>query len=71
MQIILQNGKIVGTQIINYLLEKSRVTIVGPNERNYHAFYSLIASPDHAAKYELSSTASSHRMLDMGGRYVQ
>ncbi len=31
--------KIVGANTINYLLEKSRITTLGGEERNYHIFY--------------------------------
>lgn len=37
------NGEIVGGSVINYLLEKSRVTSVQEFERNYHVFYELLA----------------------------
>jgi len=48
-------GQICGSQIVNYLLEKSRVTAQAPSERNYHGFYQLCASGDLAAKYELGA----------------
>ena len=36
------NHKIIGGQLVNYLLEKSRITNLLPNERNYHIFYYLL-----------------------------
>ena len=44
-------GNIVGARMNQYLLEKSRVVTLGEGERNYHAFYHLVAggSPDAEA----------------------
>ena len=39
-----KDNKIKGANILNYLLEKSRVVSVAQGERSYHAFYALAAS---------------------------
>ena len=44
------DNTIKGANIISYLLEKSRVVSIAPNERTYHAFYALSASKAFGVK---------------------
>ena len=62
--------KLLGANVINYLLEKSRITEQGKGERNYHIFYSLVKS---SAKYPytkrlgLSTDCKKYPVLFGGG----
>ena len=38
------NYKLCGANIVNYLLEKARISYQAPNERNYHIFYFMCKS---------------------------
>ncbi|CAK9109242.1 High molecular weight form of myosin-1 (High molecular weight form of myosin I) (HMWMI) [Durusdinium trenchii] len=62
-------NRISGGRIVNYLLEKSRVAIQMPGERNFHIFYQLIkgASDEQRNKLHLPKTAGSIRYLTSGG----
>jgi myosin-7 len=60
--------EIVGANIVNYLLEKSRVAKQGPQERNYHVFYQLLAGASEAEKQALFLEApESYAYLNKSG----
>ena len=52
--------KVKGASIENYLLEKSRVCVLGKEERNYHIFYAFcrFASKEDIIKYKLNNSGS-------------
>ncbi|XP_062597440.1 myosin-IIIb-like, partial [Saccostrea cucullata] len=61
-------GKIVGANLTEFLLEKSRVVFQGEGELNYHIFYWLFSgmSPEEANLYQLRDI-SKHRYLAQKG----
>lgn len=50
------SDKVYGARTKNYLLEKSRVVKVEPNERGYHIFYFLLGGADLATLQTLGLT---------------
>lgn len=48
-----ERGRIAGAKLLNYSLEKRRVTDAPSDERNFHAFYFLLAGASSEEKVEL------------------
>ena len=62
------DGEILSAAITKYLLEKSRVALPLPDERNYHIFYQMIAGLDPAVKRDLGLGApEDYTYLTEGG----
>ena len=71
----IHEDKVFGARIKNYLLEKSRVVNVEPNERGYHIFYFLLGGCDLGTLKDLGLTKpdgkamvwQDFKYLDKGG----
>lgn len=70
VQVLLNNGcQIIGANVINYLLEKSRVVNQSPNERNYHVFYELVtgSSAEEKQRLKLTGKCTDYNYLNQSG----
>merc|ERR1719290_231196 len=68
-----QTGKLAGSDIEAYLLEKNRVTHQGSQERNYHIFYQILyaATDEELASYCLPTRdATQYLYLSYGVTHV-
>ncbi|OCT60969.1 unconventional myosin-X isoform X2 [Xenopus laevis] len=63
-----EQGHIQGGRVVDYLLEKTRVTRQSPGERNYHIFYALLAGANKEEKETLSlSDPQTYQYLSTSG----
>ena len=59
-----------GCEVVNYLLEKSRIVSQSPSERNYHMFYLLLAGADSMLRERCNLLAADQFMyLNQTGCY--
>lgn len=61
--------RIKGAFINKYLLEKSRVTHIAKEERNYHVFYQLLSNKELSSSLGLSSDPSTYLYLSQSQVY--
>ena len=63
------DGEIIGGELIDYLLEKTRVVQQSAGDRNYHIFYQLLlgAGPAALKKYHLEADPMKYKILTGGG----
>lgn len=64
-----KNGRLLGMKMLNYYLERSRVSPLRTTERTFHVFYMLIAgaSPEDRNRWRFDD-APSFRLLTTSGR---
>jgi len=72
MEILFDDGRIVGARIKHYLLEKSRTVSQGKGERSFHIFYQMLKglSPAERKKYKLEATCDSYATIMQGGTHM-
>lgn len=67
-----ENGMVDGAIVQKYLLEKSRIVSQSENERNYHAFYYLIAGASQKEREDLRLTkVCDYYYLNQSGRQFE
>ena len=67
-----EDGVIEGARIEQYLLEKSRLVFQGKGERNYHAFYCMLAGLPKDKQQQLKlKTAKEYKYLNQVSRLLK
>ena len=66
------DGKIIGAELVHYLLEKARLADQGAGERNYHIFYGLIrgATAEEKSRLKLKD-ADEYVVFEHEAREIQ
>ncbi|KAG5470795.1 hypothetical protein LSCM1_02045 [Leishmania martiniquensis] len=67
------SGVMIGGQTVTYLLERSRIIMQSPGERNYHIFYEMLAGLSPKEKQHLGGlkTAQEYKCLNGGNTFIR
>eukprot|EP00940_MAST-03C_sp_MAST-3C-sp2_P002910 g2910.t1 len=66
------DGKIIGAELVHYLLEKARLANQGAGERTYHVFYGLIrgATEEERVRLKLKRRCEEYTCIMQGGSSI-
>ena len=70
IKLYIKNSKIVGGDIENYLLEKSRISIINSNEKTYHIFYLVCNNQSIVKKYGFKNIKNYKTLYNSNYSYI-